>query len=389
MNPTTVMTTMAATTPAAIAGGLWGLLLRARARGYARGWLARERLSRPVIGIGALSMGGTGKTPCTQALAKMLTDRGVSVAILSRGYGRDGKLPLVVSDGRQPAPAVDIRRSGDEPGWLAHVLPNVAVAVARRRVDAAGVLEKASEGTLQRPPPRAPDRPAAFLLDDGFQHLRLERDVDLLVVDADAPYWKDQLPPGGRLREPHSAAERAHAVLLVGRSLEAAQAELRVRLPGRPVFVLQSRPPAAWSLSDFHKPAADRPPAAAVPTSDGTECGPSTPGQGPTFAFAGIANPQRFWRSLRAAGVELVGRRAFADHHWYRADDLVTLQREAVTCGAVQLVTTEKDAMRLAPLPPPELLTWVWRHRLRPTDPAALGDWLLEHIDLAAHGVAS
>lgn len=324
-------------------GHVWATASAARVALYRHGWLPTRALDRPTVSIGALEMGGTGKTPCTAALAGLLHEAGHRIAILSRGYGRRSSGPLRVSLG--DGPLVDAREAGDEPWGYARGLPGVAVAVAARREQAAAVLSGGFE-------------PDLYLLDDAFQHVRVTRDLDLLAVDSDLPFWNGQPPPGGRLREGVGAAARADGFLVIGPRSEECRRELGRRFPGRPVFGLRREYPGALALSAWL---------------GGAES--STMPPGPVFAFAGIARPQRFFDALTLAGITIAGNRSFRDHHWYDAADLQQLAEDAASRSAA-LITTEKDASRLARLSslPPDL--YVWPQRLEPHEPAALLEWI-------------
>lgn len=334
--------------PARVLSAPWILATRARAALYGANWLARRRLELPTISVGALEMGGTGKSPAVAMLAELLRHRGHRPAIVSRGYGRQGNAPLLVSDGS--GARVSVRAAGDEPSWYALTLPGVIVAVAGPREQGARLAAQAG-------------RPDLYLLDDAFQHLRVERDVDLLMVDAERPFYRSYPPPAGRLREGAGAASRAHAFLVVGQSGRCAE-ELARRHPNRPVFELRQQELGPVPLGDLlaaHNLGSDAQPS-------------SLPG--PVLAFAGIARPERFWRSATGGGAEIVATRRFRDHRWYGADDLSRLARDAKHHGAVALLTTEKDAVRLAGTPLPDVPIYVWRYRLAAAHPDRLADWI-------------
>jgi len=343
-----------------ILGSTWGSVARLRAALYERGWLSQRRLEKPVISVGALSVGGAGKTPTTALLATLLAQAGLRPAILSRGYRRSGKEPLLVSSGDGRGPLVSAGRAGDEPFWLASVLPGVAVAVAARREEAAALA--AAAGPVD-----------VFLLDDGFQHLRVARDVDLLVVNPEAPFWSDRPLPSGRLREPATAAGRADAFLLVGDDRGAAEA-LGRRFVGTAQFELRRQPARCWRLAEAV------PEAMPMPTSADPDLG-GCAGQ-PVFAFAGIARPQRFYDDLEDAGVTVCGRHTFADHHAYSTADLDAVATAAARAGAALLVTTEKDAVRL-PDSLLEIPVHVWGYRLATRDPERLVSWLMDRAGLS------
>jgi tetraacyldisaccharide 4'-kinase len=268
-----------------------------------------------VVSIGNLSVGGSGKTPVVQRVAAMLRDAGHPVAILSRGYGgRFRGDALVVSDGKEVL--VEAKEAGDEPVMLARSLPGVVVAVGPRR----DVVGRAVEARFGR---------RVHVLDDGFQHLRLERDLDIVCLDVGD--LDDRPLPAGRLREGPEALGRAHLVLLT--RLEAAPEEklaaLEERLgPGRTHRV--SRRVLGWR------------------NLEGGEAAP--PGR--VFLFAGIARPERFEGDAGASGAVVVGRAFFADHHRYQAQEIERLAEQARSAGADALGTTAKDAVRLAELEP-------------------------------------
>jgi len=338
----------------------WAALGRLRAALYRDGWLRTRKLERPVISVGALSVGGAGKTPATAMISSLLREAGHRPAILSRGYRRQGREPLLVSGGDGGGPRTTVGAAGDEPFWLASVLPRVPVAVAGRREEAARLALAAAEVDV-------------FVLDDGFQHLRVARAADLLVVDAAAPFWRDLPMPTGRLRESPAAADRADALLLIGGDAEAT-AEARRRHPRLQSFLLAVEPPRAWRHGQ--------------PSPAAGGAGPANPAAlelpSPVYAFAGIARPERFFGGLERAGLELSGRRAFPDHHAFGAGELAELEGAAAASGAQALVTTEKDAVRLPdPLPGAAGLSiWVWGYRLAARDPEALLAWLCRRSGL-------
>ncbi|MFQ5742685.1 MAG: tetraacyldisaccharide 4'-kinase [Acidobacteriota bacterium] len=347
---------------------VWGAVAEARARLYQHGQLEVHRLPRPAISVGGISIGGSGKTPAVAAITGLLLEAGQRPAILSRGYRRRGRTPLLVSHGDGRGPLVSVRRAGDEPTWLARLFPTAVVAVAAHR-------ERAAELAL------AAASVDVFVLDDAFQHLRVSRQADCLVVDSAAPFWCDAPVPAGRLRERHRAAARADAFLLVGDDLVAAEV-LEQRYPDRPVFRLRSMPPLAWAFNDYGRsraaddvsgaPARGLEPAAVLALS---------PAQlpRPLYAFAGIARPQRFFDGLSAAGIELAGHHRFPDHHFFRPSGLARVADAARAAGAAGLITTEKDAVRIGSQAL-DLPLFVWRYRLRPQTPETVLSWLLRRL---------
>ena len=295
-------------------GSAYGSLAALRVAAYRGGLLPRRRLAGPVVSVGNLSVGGSGKTPVVQRVAEILRGEGLPVAVLSRGYrGAFAGDALVVSDGTSVLASA--AEAGDEPFMLARALPGVVVAVGRRR----DVVGRAVEARFGR---------RVHVLDDGFQHLRLERDLDLLCLDVGD--LEDRPLPAGRLREWPRAAARADLVLLtrVEAAGEPALRALEERLGPARTFRVRRRPLGFAGLDGSAAAAPARP-----------------------FLLAGIARPERLEADLRAGGIAAVGRRFFRDHHPYRADDLVSVRAAAVAAGADALVTTAKDAVRLPALP--------------------------------------
>jgi len=275
---------------------------------------------RAVLSVGNLAMGGRGKTPTVACVARLLVAVGERPAILSRGYHRrqpeDGV--VIVSDGRHLR--ADVDRSGDEPLMLARSVPGASVLVCDVRALAAAVAEAALDVTVH-------------VLDDGFQHRSLQRDIDLvLVTPADLA---DRRMPFGRLRSSASALRQADAVIVDG--AEAAdispQLDRFIDRAVTAVFTLRRRLEAPQWIDAGHV-------ARPLPT----------PAE-PVVALAGISDPTRFQRALEADGWQVATLLGFPDHHRYTPGDLA---RIATTAGERAVLTTDKDAVRLLlhrPLP--------------------------------------
>jgi len=277
----------------------FGLALRERRLAAGREPVRRLRL--PVISIGNLSTGGSGKTPLVIALAQALSARGFAVDVLSRGYARRSRQAARVD----PAGSAD--DFGDEPLLIARSA-GVPVYVAPERYDAGALAE--SERDAQSP--------AVHLLDDAFQHRQLYRKVDILLLSrADLT---DRLLPAGNLREPLSALHRA-SLIAIPADDPALESDLRARSWQGPVWRICRR------MEIPHH-------------------------AGPVLAFCGIARPHQFFSGLESAGVRIAIRRAFPDHHRYTQADLDRLAEQARATGATALLTTEKDAVRLERLNP-------------------------------------
>lgn len=296
-----------------LAAAAYAAVLRARDRRY-RGPGTVRRAALPVISVGNLTVGGTGKTPIVAWLARRLGERGARVAVVSRGYGgRAGRGPLVVSHGAGPACGADL--CGDEPWLLARALPGVPVVVGADRHAAAGAAARLGAGSV--------------LLDDGFQHRRLARDLDVVLLNGADPFGNGRLLPAGPLREPLEALGRAGVLLLTRTAADERRPALRETL-GR------HNPHAPILAADHHitawvdwRGAEAAPPARAV-------------------AFCGIGDPLRFRRDLSASGVEIVAFQADRDHHRYSAAALARLALLAERHDCV-LLTTEKDLARIGP----------------------------------------
>jgi tetraacyldisaccharide 4'-kinase len=296
---------------------------RAAAEQRARG--ARRRLRRPVISVGNLSVGGTGKTPLVAAIAQVLRDAGERPSVLTRGYGRE-EAPdgvVVVSDGTRVR--ADLARSGDEPLWLARTLPGVAVlACANRHL--AGALAESRLGCT------------VHVLDDGFQHHALGRDADVVVVAA--ADLADRVVPAGRLRETPDVLRQADAIVT----------------PGEDPLIPDRLTAMGVAATLFHMTRTLGVPRSVEPWG----APPRVPRSAPVMAVAGIARPERFFDALSADGWHVVSRRAFADHHRFTHADVEAIAAAARAAGATLVLTTEKDLMRLLPLRPlPMATAWV------------------------------
>ncbi len=329
---------------------LYGALLARRRR---RAAATAERLPVPVVSLGNLHWGGGGKTPFTAAVAADLQARGLAVAIVSRGYRRASRGPLVVSLGG--GPRIPWSAAGDEPFLLAELLPGVAVAVGEQRVAAARLLLR-----------ELPQTPDLFLLDDGFSHVALARDIELLLFPAADPFAGGRLAPAGRLREPLGAARHADAVVLTGcPASEMPTAGARPRPGARAARFLRTR----LRELDGQRPAArGRLGAGAGGVGD---LHGILPAGTRVVAFAGIARPEGFFRDAERQGVEIAARLAFPDHHAYPDESIARIEGAFRRHRAGALLTTAKDALklrgRLSPAPAvlpivarPEPAFWEW-----------------------------
>ena len=307
---------------------VYSLLQRLRAARYRSGSAAVRSLPRPVVSIGNLTVGGTGKTPVAAYIARLLIDQGLCVAVLSRGYGGtlEGRTALV-SDGT--GPLLSAAECGDEPFLLASTVPGLAVVIGADRY-LAGCL------ALERL------KPDVFLLDDGFQHLRLHRDLNILLLDYERPFGNGWTLPAGLLREPLPALQRADLIIET-RCPRGAQAKPVSNIP---------------TITARHDLADALPLAGGVPIPLSDLCGRKA------VACAGIADPEFFFNELRSHGIDLVSTFAFADHAGYSVRQISSLADALRTTGASILLTTEKDGVKLHDLPE-ELARMVYLVRLK------------------------
>ncbi|MBN2122659.1 MAG: tetraacyldisaccharide 4'-kinase, partial [Deltaproteobacteria bacterium] len=306
-----------ATLPLALLSLLYGLGVRLRVRARLKG--RRHVLPGFTVSIGNLTVGGTGKTPAVRMLAEWAAQRGYRVAVLSRGYGgRHGQKVLVVSDGSRIYAGAE--EAGDEPCLLAQRLREVPVVVSRSRYEAGRLAHRRFGSTF-------------FILDDGFQHLTLRRDLDIVLLDALRPFGNGHLLPLGPLREPVGHLDRADAFVITRSADKDSVANLADTLgetcPGKPVY------------RGVHVP--DE---AVFPRMEGP-CGVDFLKGLRVVAFAGIARPDAFLDTLEHLGTEVASFRGFRDHYRYTGADIRDLVTEKKALGARFLLTTEKDWVRM------------------------------------------
>ncbi|MBA4190450.1 MAG: tetraacyldisaccharide 4'-kinase [Planctomycetaceae bacterium] len=285
-----------------LASWLYSLGTRFRNGLFNRGWKTVHRATTPVVSVGNLTLGGTGKTPCVEYVASFYRALGIQVVILSRGYGSDA--------GRN-----------DEAMVLEENLPDVPHLQGRDRVELATTATEELEAEL-------------LVLDDGFQHRRLHRDLDVVLIDATRPPTRDYLFPRGTLRESASSLRRAGAIVVTrcdqvpAAELEAIRGWLSQRFPGKPVATTEHGPTELLG---------------------GEEPEPAASLNGRSVAaFCGIGNPTAFRRTLEGLGARVVNFRSFPDHHAYSRADVDDLNRWAESLPPDALIaTTQKDWVKL------------------------------------------
>lgn len=322
---------------------LYGLGLEVR-----RAWLRRrppQRLGVPVVSVGNLTVGGTGKTEAVALIAAWLAERGLRPAVLSRGYGRRSReRVLVVSRGE--GPVVDVQAAGDEPYLLAQRLAGAAVVVGADR-SASARLAREQLGCK------------SVVLDDGFQRRdQIHREADLVLLDATDPFGGGDLLPAGRLREPVAALREAGALLLTRCDQQdpaALISDLRRWLPDKPIWRSRHAPSRLRDLAT------------------GTEAPLERLANSRVLAVSGIARPGAFVKTLESLHAEVTSHFAFRDHHWFGPADCRRLLAHATALQS-RIVTTTKDAVRLAAVAGAKLEGWILDVALE-IYPSAEGTW--------------
>ena len=329
---------------------LYGFALRIRNVLYAVRILTKEGLPCRVISVGNITLGGTGKTPTVIQLADFLFRNRRYPAVVSRGYGRKNEADIVaVSDGK--APLLDTAIAGDEPSLIGSRLPGVPVVVGKDRY-------RAALFTLQV------FGPNTIILDDGFQHVRLRRDLDIVLVDAEDPFGNGRLFPSGILREPLKALKRADLVLITradrAANLGWLKSVIRRKTQAR-IFTSRHSPVDLVDIRNSEQ----RP----FSTLRGTA----------VLAFSGIARPASFTALLRSLGADIKQEMVYPDHYVYKKEDMAAIFQKAGDVKATMIITTEKDAVRLKTLDPEGI--WALRIELKVVETE---EW--EKVILGAEG---
>jgi tetraacyldisaccharide 4'-kinase len=307
----------------AVLAGAYRGAVTAREWLYRSGLLLSEAVGCPVVSVGNLTVGGTGKTPAVELAVRTLGELGHRPAVVSRGYGRSSRGVQVVADAASIR--LEGRDAGDEPFLLARRLPGIPVIVGANRAAAVKVARERFDVT-------------AVVLDDGFQQRAIRKDLEIVMARAQRPWGNGRLLPDGPLREPLGALARADIVVASGAtSIDGAAdvvSAVARHAPGRPVLVARSVPVACWEAHRVQS----------VPLAE-LACAR-------LVAFAGIAVPAAFQSTLAEVGVRVESLISFPDHHWYGERDLEELESRAAAPGIDGLVTTEKDWARLRSLRP-------------------------------------
>ncbi|HET6420719.1 MAG TPA: tetraacyldisaccharide 4'-kinase [Geobacteraceae bacterium] len=287
-------------------------ILRLRILAYSLGLLYTKRLPKPVISVGNITAGGTGKTPIVELIARYCLDRGKRVAVLSRGYrGSAQGRPGIVSDGLNLLMSPD--EAGDEPYMLAEKNPGLMVITGADRY-AAGIL------AMERL------KPDIFIMDDGFQHLRLYRDLNILLMDHERPLGNGRVLPAGLMREPRSEIKRADLIIYT----RCESKDVFDHFPGIPYCT------AFHDIADMVRaPGGETVPISSLSRKRGT-------------AFAGIAEPDSFFAMLDKAGLDILEKIRFQDHCNYGEKEISKIISVSKSASADYLITTEKDSVKLS-----------------------------------------
>ncbi len=315
---------------------LYGAVCKIRLLLYQRGWLKQERLSARVISVGNITVGGTGKTPLVIYLAQKLRERNHKVAILTRGYKRRSSGMVEIT--QETTERIAWEDVGDEPYLLSMRLSGVPIIVCKDRA-ASGRRAIRNYGS------------EILLLDDGFQHLKLKRDLDVVVIDSINPFGNRRLLPAGILREPLSSLKRADVLLITKADQTSGQDELietlRAQKPDVPVVRSVYRVRGVEDLID-------RSPVDLQDLKDKK-----------ALLLSGIGNPFSFEKTVEQLNVKILKHRIFPDHFAYRQKDVDDLVREAQDQGADFIITTEKDSVRIPLVKRPGISLYVLKIDLR------------------------
>lgn len=326
---------------------LYRSALYTRRTWYRLPWSGKKTLPCTVISVGNIALGGTGKTPTVIAIAGLILQKGKQPAVISRGYGRrDESLISIVSDGRmvQHDPAIN----GDEPVLIADRLTGVPVVVGADRYQASLAAFRQFH-------------PDVVILDDGFQHIRLQRTIDIVLLDAAEPFGSGKLFPAGILREPLTALKRAHAILITRADRVGDLSPLKETI---------RRYTAAGIFTASHVPLD----LINIATNETRPL--SSLRRTLVFAFSGIARPASFLSLLESLGAVVKSSNTYPDHHAYDKNDLANIFRQSADHKVNMIVTTEKDGVRLHSLHPDGI--WALRISLKVAESEAWEQMLLE-----------
>lgn len=343
---------------------LWGplklyeLILRLRVAAYETSYLKPVRLASTVISIGNITLGGTGKTPFVEYVARYLKQEDHNVAVLTRGYRRKSKgLRVLNGSTSGPPPArATAEEFGDEPLMLARAMPDVPVIIDKNRGEGGRLAEREYGADV-------------LVLDDGYQHLGLERDLNILLLDATDPFGGFEMAPFGRLREPLYGMRRADAIIITraDRAFDQAQTNAIIK------YFCGDKVPVMYfvsTITSFRH----------LATGEIYEAGQFAGWN--AALICGIGNPQAFAEDILQAGINIVAESFFADHHPFTQAEMDEVTRQAREAGADFIITTEKDAMRLERISQGDIPVYAARLELESDDEVRLKSLLLRNVVL-------
>jgi tetraacyldisaccharide 4'-kinase len=335
---------------------LYELAVRLRVAAYETDYLKQKSLDTTVISVGNLTLGGAGKTPMVGYIAKYLRSEGHSVAVLTRGYGRESSGIRVLNDpvSKSNTIAGAYREYGDEPVMLARSLPDIPIIVNSQRFESGRFAEQTLGSDV-------------LVLDDGYQHLALKRDLNILLIDATDPFGGFEMPPFGRLREPLYGLRRADAVIVTraDRPFDQGQALSIVN------HFCGDKIPVMYFYSTIIN----------LRHLESGEVYSGARFVGWNVAVVcGIGNPEAFTEDILQAGINIVSENFFADHHAFTQDELDQVYKAAREAGADAIVTTEKDAVRLEGLRYAEIPLYAAQLELQSDDEIRLKSLLLRTV---------
>jgi tetraacyldisaccharide 4'-kinase len=294
---------------------LFGAVAKTRRTLYAKDFLKSSKLAAKVVSVGNITVGGTGKTPLVVYIAKVLAEKGEKVCILTRGYRRENAHErLLVSDGKKIL--ANVKMSGDEPFESAEKLLGISAVLADKNRTSAGSWAIENLGIT------------AFILDDGFQHIQLQRDLNIVCIDATNPFGNGKLLPSGILREPLESLKRADAIVITRanlmengkRTMDNLLFEIK-QFTGSPIFISRNQIILNSQFLILN-----------------------------SFAFCGLGNPENFFSQLRQDKINVIATKTFRDHHVYSQQDANEIVGIAKKNNAEVLLTTAKDAVKLREL---------------------------------------
>lgn len=307
----------------------WGLFLHSKS------------VPAPVISIGNIALGGTGKTPCAIWLAQEFKSRGYDPVILTRGYKRTIKDRLFIL-GDVP----EARLAGDEPALMASRLPDIPIVIHKNRVESANEVGAAEKHV--------------FILDDGLQHLKLKRDYDIVLLPANDPLSGGYFFPYGKLRDGTWRLDEVETIIMVG---EKTEIPFEIKYLEDKIYFAKKKP-------------------IGIRTLDGKSISLETIIGEKVVAFCAIGSPESFVRSLNEVGAEVASQKTFRDHHQFTVEDIHEIESLAEEIAADILITTEKDAVRLAGIAP-RLTTYVLQIEFVPEQPGAIVNNIINTIERA------